>query len=297
MKRLLVCLLLLAAAVPLAAQKKDAAKSAAPKVHSEMLVSTAWLAQHANDPDVVVLHVGGSQADYDAGHIPGARWLENKAFIKNDPKAPPTELPAIEDLKKSFEALGISDNTRVILYANDWQPTAARAYFTLDYIGHGDKTALLNGGKEMWMKENRALSKEKPTDAKPGTLTVTAHPEVVMLQEQVSKLGDDTVLVDSRPLARYRAGHIPNAAPLFWEKTLVSDEEPVLLAPDALRKKLSSVGVTPEKKVVTYCEVGYQASWNYFVAKYLGMDAKHYDGAWSEWSNAKQPSVIGDSRK
>ena len=297
MKRVLVCLLALAISGSLSAQKKDAGKGAAsPKVHSEMIVSTAWLAQHWNDPDVVVLHVGGSKADYDAGHIPGARWLEEKAFIKNEPKGLSTELPSAEDLKKSFEAVGVSDKSRVILYSNSWPPTAARAYFTLDYIGRAGNAALLDGGKEMWMVEKRPLSTETPK-IEPGTLTVTAHPEVVMLQEQVLKRGDDTVLLDSRPLSRYRAGHIPGAEPFFWEKTLVSDENPVLASPEVLRKKLASLGVAPDKKVVTYCEIGYQASWNYFVAKYLGYNAQHYDGAWNEWSTTNQTVVRGDSRK
>lgn len=296
MKKLLLCLLALGLCLPLAAQKKDAAPRSTPKVRSEMLVSTAWLAQHLNDPDLVILHVGGSKEDYDAGHIPGARYLPTNTFIKSDPKLPPTELPTAEELKKAFEAVGVTDKSRIILYSYDWQPAAARAYFTLDYMGLGNRAALLNGSKEQWVREKRPLSTETPTIT-PGTLTVNPQPQVLALKEQVEKLGGDAVLLDARPLYRYRAGHIPGALPFFWEKSLISDVDPLIPEPEVLRKKLVAAGVTPGKKVVPYCEVGFQASFAYFVAKYLGYDVAHYDGAYSEWTRAKGAVVTGDSAK
>jgi thiosulfate/3-mercaptopyruvate sulfurtransferase len=84
---------------------------------------------------------------------------------------------------------------------------------------------------------------------------------------------------------------------LFWEKNLKEPEEIVQLLknPEDLRKMYVAAGVTPGKKIVSYCEVGLQASYAYFIARYLGYDAAMYDGSWSEWSKEKQPSIRGDS--
>lgn len=293
----LLVVLLLAAANGLAQKKKPAAKATAvPKVRTEMLVSTEWLAKHAQDDDVVLLHVGGDKADFDSGHIPGARQLLTKDFIKNEPGAPPNELPAPEELKKAFEAVGVTDKSRVILYANDSQTAAARAYFTLDYIGHGDHASLLDGGMEKWMAEKRPLSTETP-GTKPGSLTLRVNPELVMAREQVEKLGPEAALVDARPLYRYRAGHIPGAASLYWEKYLASDEDPKLLPAESLRKKLVAAGVTPDKKLVVYCDTGMQSSFAYFVAKYLGYDPVNYDGSFSDWKAGKKAMVKGDAKQ
>jgi thiosulfate/3-mercaptopyruvate sulfurtransferase len=271
----------------------------APKVRTKMLVSTAWLAEHAKDPNVVVLHIGSDKSAYDAGHIPGARFLATKDFIKPDP--PGSELPQPEVLQKAFAAVGVTDQTRVIVYAQDWQPMAARAWFTLDYMGHGDHAALLNGGFEKWMIEKREVSKESSafTPAEPAALTLKLHPETVVARSQVEKLSkeDAAAFLDARPLSRYRNGHIPGAQSIFWEKMLVSDADPVLKSPEELRKLLANAGATPSKKSVAYCEVGLQASFAYFVAKYLGLDAVNYDGSFAEWSKTQEPIVQGDSAR
>jgi len=89
----------------------------------------------------------------------------------------------------------------------------------------------------------------------------------------------------------------PWAAPIFWETALVSPEKPVLRPPQELKKMLADRGVTPGKKIISYCEVGWQASYTYFLARYLGFDAAMYDGSFNEWSTAKQPVVRGDSAR
>ncbi len=263
-----------------------------PAVRTDMLVSTAWLAEHLSDPKVVVLHVG-SKADYDSAHIPGARLATPQDFIKND--APGVELPPAEELKKALEKLGVSDDSRIVIYAYDWQPQAARLWFTLDYLGHGNHAALLNGGIEQWIREKRQLSTDSP-EIKAGELTVRPRPDVLASIEEVKK--GMAALLDTRPLYRYRAGHIRGAAPLFWEKMLVSPEEPILRAPDDLRKLFTAAGAGPGTTVIPYCEVGYQSSFGYFVARYLGYDAHNYDGSFSEWRGMKkEPVVRGDARQ
>ena len=121
-----------------------------PPVRTELLVSTRWLAEHLKDPAVVVLHVADQLADYKRGHLPGARFLATSKFIENA-GALGTELPSIEILAKTFGDLGIGDKARVVIYCTNWGPNAARAWFTLDYLGHGERASLLDGGVEAWL--------------------------------------------------------------------------------------------------------------------------------------------------
>src|SRR5947209_2588369 len=127
----------------------------------DMLVSTDWLAKHLTDSKVVVLHVSGNRTAYDAGHLPGARFvpLSDLAITRD---GIPNELPPAADLKKVLEAAGVSDDTRVIFYSDTSVLPATRAFFTLDYLGHGDQAALLDGGLEKWRGEGRTLTKDAP---------------------------------------------------------------------------------------------------------------------------------------
>jgi thiosulfate/3-mercaptopyruvate sulfurtransferase len=80
---------------------------------------------------------------------------------------------------------------------------------------------------------------------------------------------------------------------MFWETALVSQEKPLLRSPQELKKMLADSGIRPGTKIVSYCEVGWQATYTYFIAKYLGYDAAMYDGSYVEWNAAKQPVVRG----
>ncbi len=267
-----------------------------PKTRTELLVSTQWLASHLSDPKLVIVHAGSADG-YGVAHIPGARLItEDK--IATQQEMPRVELLPDEQLKANLEAIGISNDSRIVIYSSDWDPYAARLFFTLDYLGLGDHAALLDGGMDKWTAEKRAVSTETPAVTK-GTLTIHPRPDVVAKMPYVLQLtngaNSDAVLVDSRPIRRYRAGHPPGAVPFFWEKNLVSPEAMVLRSPGELRKMYAAAGATPGKKIVSYCEVGHQASYTYFVARYLGYDAAMYDGSWTEWSAARQPVVRGDS--
>lgn len=291
-------------------------QSGKPIVHSEMLVSTEWLASHLNDPKVVVLHIARERAHYDQGHIPGARFIawNELAVTRNGLQ---NELPTVEELQKLFAGAGASDETRLVLYGDNVPLSAARAYFTLDYLGHGDHTALLDGGIEKWKAEQRTLS----TDAPPVKAAhFTPHPRpqaVVDLQTMIqlsraaanasSSSATGTTLIDARPVEDYtgargggsaRSGHIPGAESLHWLQSVTSKENTTLRSVEELRKLYEASGVPPSGKIVTYCGSGVQASYAYFVAKYLGYDAAMYDGSFSEWSKTEgAPVVSGKERK
>ena len=125
-------------------------------VHPEMIVSAKWLSEHLTDPKVIVLHVAEKHSEYDKGHIPGARFLALEDFIEGED----AELPTTEKLKDTFEKLGVNDDSRVVIYTTAWYPMAGRAFYTLDYLGHGDRTALLDGGIDEWQKDLDVLLAE-----------------------------------------------------------------------------------------------------------------------------------------
>jgi thiosulfate/3-mercaptopyruvate sulfurtransferase len=219
-------------------------------------------------------------------------------FVSN--QDPGSELLPPEQLKQNLEAIGIGDASHVVYYAPDWDPMATRLFFTLDYLGHGDHAALLDGGMDQWLREKRPTSNEEPKIT-PGNLTVHLHPEIVAKMDGVEKLVAEKpgtanlVIIDARPAKRYRAGHLPGAESMFWETALIGHDDGLLRSPQELRKQFEALGVTDGKNPVSYCEVGLQASYTYFLARYLGYNARMYDGSYSEWSAAKQPVVRGDS--
>lgn len=275
---------------------EGAATAEAGKIRPEMIVSAQWLAEHLNDPKVVVLHVAEKRSDYDAGHIPGARLLLFEDFMEGED----AELPPPEKLKATFEKLGVSNDSHVVVYTTAWYPLAGRAYYTLDYLGHGDKTSLLDGGIIEWKAEKRPLEKTEPKIAH-GSFMPHVHPEVRAMMDEVKKISaqppSSELLVDSRPEKRYTDGHIAGAVHLYWRDTVVDEKEkPVFLPPEKLREMFAARGIKPGQKLVTYCEIGWQASHDYFIAKYLGYDAAMYDGSIHQWSHMNNlPLVKGES--
>jgi thiosulfate/3-mercaptopyruvate sulfurtransferase len=278
---------------------------ASPAVRSEMLVSTNWLAGHLSDPNLVILHVSRDRAAYDAGHIPGARFVAFADLVITRGGVT-NELPPAAELKKLFEQAGVSDNSRVVLYGDVSVLPATRAYFTFEYLGFGDHVSLLDGGLPKWRTESRPMTTEAPA-VQPGRFTPRPRPEVVVGVEAVKDLSwaaandasQAPVLLDVRPPEQYhgtndaesRAGHIPGALNLYWTQSQASKESSALRTEPELRKLYESGGVTPNRPVVTYCGSGVQATQTYFTLKYLGYDVRMYDGSFSEWTNTKGTTV------
>lgn len=283
-------------------------------MRSEMIVSTAWLAAHLNDPKVVVLHVARARAHYDEGHVTGARFVGwDEITAKRD--GVPNELAPVADLQKLFARLGIGDDARIVLYGDNSGLSAARAYFTLDYLGHGRRAALLDGGLEKWKAEGRTISTDV-VEPKVSTFTPRVRASAVTNLDVVRDLSwtamnlasPSVVLIDARPFDEYtgtkpsdgvpRGGHIPGAVNVFWMQNIVSKENPALRSVAELRKLYEEADALRGRTVVTYCRTGAQASHTYFTLKYLGYDVVMYDGSFFEWSNTEgAPVVTGTERK
>ena len=273
------------------------AQSPAPNVRAEMLVSTAWLQEHLRDAGVVVVCVGRSRSDYDSGHIPGARFLPLAEIVEQH-KDSLYNVPPVASLQAVFERLGIGDEARVVLYGEGGGLMAARAYFTLDYLGHGDRAALLDGGIEKWVSEAKPVERGPAryaaahfTPQVQSDLLITTQRAHAIVETQASSY----LLLDARPPQEFdgklmsegvpRAGHLAGAKSLYWKTLLQSDDVPSLLDPAQLKQRLESAGANPDALLVTYCRTGMQSSFTYFVAKYLGYRVAMYGGSVYEWVN------------
>ncbi len=289
MKRIFTACLFVVLALSLAAAPAVAGST------PEMLVTTDWLSAHAADPGLVLLHVGMDRKAYDAGHIVGARLVPwgNVTVTRN---GVPNQLLAPTGLKAALEKLGIGDDSRVVIYG-DTPLLAAHVYFALEYLGHGEQAALLDGGLEKWKADKGALSTEVPV-VKPATLTVKLRPELVLDMATVQKIAAAKTppLIDGRPPDQFtgakpgdgipRGGHIPGARNMFWMQTLVSKENPVLKPAGEIRALYEAAGAKPGEPVVVYCRTGPIAMHEYFTLKLAGFRPLLYNGSFMEWSNA-----------
>jgi thiosulfate/3-mercaptopyruvate sulfurtransferase len=285
----------------------SAQPSGTPGVREQMLVSTGWLADNLRLPELVLLHIGQARKNYDSGHIPGARFLPyGDLIVTRDGIA--NELPPVEKLQALFAGLGVNEDSRIVLLCDLQGLMAARAYWTLDYLGFGDRAALLDGGLEKWKSENRELSTAAP-EIKAGRFTPQLNPGVIVSREivrdiswlTVNGMPGYTAMLDARSPEAYsgetnfgdlpQSGHIPGAVNIYWMHTLQSKESPTLKPIPELEKLYRGAGVQPGMKVVTYCWVGMMASHGYFTLKYLGHDVAMYDGSFTEWANSEGATV------
>ena len=265
-----------------------------------MLVSATELAALRKDPSVVVLHVADRAAAFEEAHIPGAQFLRYGEFAVEGESGLGSELPAAAVVQRAFEAVGVGDGSRVVIYAQS-PVVAARAFFTLDAFGHGN-VALLDGGLRAWREAK--LSIETGPAKKPAAAHFTPRldaqrvADAAFIQQQMTAKG--IALVDVRPDPEFfgtdggmngmhAPGHIDGARQLTWN-SLVDGEGKFLSAPQ-LKQRLEAAGVVTGRPVVSYCMVGMRASVVYFVARQLGYDAKLYDGSIIDWSRRKLPVV------
>lgn len=268
-----------------------------------MLVTTAWVAQHLADPNLVILHVGPA-ADYPAKHIPGARLVNFNTAGWAAPRTPGSlslELPQPEELRATLAALGVSDSSRIVVYqARKQYAQATRAVLTLNWAGLGVNTALMDGGLDLWEAEGRATTGEQPS-VTPGTLAPLRILPIIATLDDVQKAqtAKAVKILDARDRAFYDGdqeggnaaarvrGHIPGALSVPYSSLYAEDGR---LKSDAeLQSIFKNAGVEPGDTVIAYCHIGQQATSTLFGARALGFNVKLYDGSMDEWSLRKLP--------
>lgn len=263
----------------------------------KMLVTTEWLSKHLNGPDVVILHIAFAKAEYEAGHIPGARLVPWQSVVT--PPAQPgsggltSELPPVAQLDSLFNSVGVSDNSHIVIYGS--LVSAARLFWTLEYLGFAGSLSILDGGLDAWREEKRQLTTVVPISH--GSFSPHPQLDVVVdagwvnshLQTPKTRIVDARlpyfyVGADSGGMAR--AGHIPGAVNLPY--TVLTKELAKYRDTRTMKRLFEDAGVQEGEQVVTYCHVGQTASVVYIAARLLGYDARIYDGSFQDWAKRSE---------
>jgi 3-mercaptopyruvate sulfurtransferase SseA len=255
-----------------------------------LVIEPADLASRLNAPELILVDLT-STARYTAGHIPGARFVDPKRTQLGQPPAPGL-LPARTQLEQLFAELGHNPNAVYVVYDDEGGGWAGRFIWLLDVIGHPGYH-YLNGGLHAWLAEDRPLSTEQPA-AHSASLRLTLSDAPTATREYLqSRLGaSDLAIWDARAPAEYRgekalaakAGHIPGAVNFEW--TAGMDQARALRIRQDMPALLSSLGISPDKEVITHCQTHHRSGFTYLVAKALGYPrVKAYAGSWGEWGN------------
>ena len=278
---------------------------------AQMLVTAEELnAQLANPSWCIVdcrfdlLRPEAGAAAYVAGHIPGARY----AHLDRDLSAPVTAssgrhpLPAVPDFRRVLARLGVGPATRVVAYDDAGGAVAARLWWLLRWLGHGE-VSLLDGGLRAWREAGFPLETGQTVPVQgPGVAASPGQMPVVDTAEVAAALASDPafVLVDVRTGERFRgesepidpvAGHVPGAVSLPLGRSL--DARGCFQPPAVLRRNLEdAVGPLDGHRLVFMCGSGVTACHGIFAAELAGLEpAALYAGSWSEWIRDPQRPV------
>ena len=253
----------------------------------DTLVTTEWLSQHLDDPDLVLLdctvttiphddggfHNVSGRPDYDVGHIPNAGFADLKGELCDTNSPIEFALPTPEQFCSVMGALGVGDDSRVVLYDTNYTAWAARVWWMLRWVGF-DRAAILDGGLGAWAAEGRPLSLE-PVTRPAKQLTPKPRPELIADRDEVLASIDDNAvtLIDTLPEEFYRGemciyarpGHIPGATNIDGLKLL--DKTGRFRPEDELA---AMHNIDPHGRTITYCGGGIVASSNAFIMTRLG---------------------------
>ena len=280
--------------------------------HSDVLVSTDWVAEHYDDTDSIrLIEANEDVLLYDTGHIPNAVKIDWVQDLQDDTVR---DFIGPEQFAELCEAKGISDDTTVVFYGdrNNWW--ACYAFWVFKLYGH-ENAHVMDGGRKKWVDEGRDLTKEKPElprgsytpPVEPNT-SIRAFRNAVLQHQEAGKpmvdvrspeefRGEITHLPDLPEESSMRGGHIPGARNVPWSTAV--DEDGTFKSREELEEIYQqSEGLDPTEETVAYCRIGERSSHTWFVLKYLlGFDdVKNYDGSWTEWGNlVGMPIEKGDA--
>ncbi len=264
------------------------------------LVSTEWLAAHIKNPDLRILDGSwylpaqnrDARAEYEAGHIPGARFFDIDE-ISDHRSDLPHMAPPVEKFMSRLRAMGVGDGHQVVVYDGAGLFSAARVWWLFRLMGQ-ENVAVLDGGLPKWQAEDREIE-DLPPVIRDRHMTVRVQNQMVRDVTQVSaaaKLADHQI-IDARSAARFagteaepreglRSGHIPGSHNVPFGDLLNGDG--TMKSPDACRAVFEAAGVDLSKPAITSCGSGVTAAILSLALERMGKkDHSLYDGSWAEW--------------
>jgi thiosulfate/3-mercaptopyruvate sulfurtransferase len=274
----------------------------------EVLVTTEWLAENLENPNVRIIEVSVVPGVYERGHIPNAvNFVWHTDLVSTTIR----DIIAPADFEALVQSAGISSDTTVVLYGDNNNWFAAWGAWIFNVYGHQD-VRLLDGGRVKWEAEGRELSLSAPS-FEAGNFTVTSpRPELRALLPDVLEVvnGDaQKALIDIRGPKEYsgeifapegvqelavRAGHIPGAVNVPWGQNV--NEDGTFKSVEELRALYAGLGIDGTTPIITYCRIGERASLTWFVlSQLLGYETAVYDGSWTEYGNVVGLPIVNQA--
>ena len=265
----------------------------------ELLVSTDWVAEHIDDPSVVIVESNEDILLYETGHIQNAVKVDWQNELQDQ---------LIRDYvnKDNFEKLmsekGISNDHTVVFYGDRSNWWACYALWTFKVLGH-EKCLIMNGGRQKWVDEERPLTKDVAERPKTDYKVAGINESIRAFRDDVlTHLKGNNPLIDVRSPKEFtgelthmeaypqegclRGGHVPTAKNVPWARA--ANEDGTFKSADELAAIYKDeVGLKDGDDVIAYCRIGERSSHTWFVLTYLlgFQNVRNYDGSWTEWGN------------
>ena len=276
---------------------------------ADPLVSTAWLAQHLDAPDVRIVDASwfmpgsprDAKAEFAERHIPGAVFFDIDEIADTDSPLPHM-LPSPVKFSARVRKLGLGDGSRIVVYDSSGILGAARVWWTFRVMGHED-VAVLDGGLPAWLAEDRPTDDHDP---QPGErhFSPRVASDLVRDLNQIKRTLDSgrEQVVDARPAPRFkgevpepraglRTGHMPGALNVPVGSVIAPDGR--MKSAEEIRAVFEDAGVDLKKPIVTTCGSGITASVLALALARTGKDRVGvYDGSWSEWGGRDDTAVV-----
>ena len=271
------------------------------------LVSADWVAEHLDDPNIVLVEVDEDTSSYDKGHIKGAVKLDWTTELQDQVRRDFVNKQQFEEL---LSGKGISNDDTVVLYGGNNNWFAAYAYWYFKLYGH-ENLKLLDGGRKKWELDNRPYTTDVPQRPKTSYTAQEQDLSIRAFRDDVVKAIGAQNLIDVRSPDEYagrllapahlpqeqaqRPGHVPTALSVPWSKA--ANEDGTFKSDDELRKIYGEAGLDDSKDTIAYCRIGERSSHTWFVLKELlgHENVKNYDGSWTEYGSlVGVPVAVGD---
>ncbi|MFP4137094.1 MAG: sulfurtransferase [Halomonas sp.] len=259
-----------------------------------LIVEPEQLAEHLDEPSLLIVDVPMRAESYAEGHVPGAVFLDKARLMRGEGEVPCLE-PTVEQLSALFSELGLTRDTHVVAYDDEGGGWAGRLLWTLELIGH-TRYSYLNGGIHAWREAGQPVATQASHPTPSDYQAEILHPEVLIDRSELAeRLGEKGFAVwDARSPAEYRGekgenrrlGHVPGAVNLEWTEAM--DRERALRIRDyaELITELEALGLTPDMEVVTHCQSHHRSGFTWLVGRALGFERiRGYAGSWKEWGN------------